>query len=83
MPELCRFRGITIYINFSDHNPPHFHASHGGHEIVIDTLLVEGQMRSRQRGLVLEWARLHQDELRAAWNRAQRGQSPGKIAPLE
>ena len=85
MPELCRFRGITIYVNFRDHNPPHFHASHGEHEIVIylNTFVLKGYMRSRQRRLVLEWAMLHQDELRVAWDRAQRGQSPGRIEPLE
>ena len=34
------------------------------------------------QGLVVEWASLHQAELRAAWNRAKRLEPPGKIAPL-
>lgn len=24
MPVICTFRGIKIYINYSDHMPPHF-----------------------------------------------------------
>ena len=35
MPEICRFYGISIRINFRDHNPPHFHALYGEHEAVI------------------------------------------------
>ncbi|MCY4578091.1 MAG: DUF4160 domain-containing protein [Chloroflexi bacterium] len=85
MPELCRFYGIVIYINFRDHNPPHFHALHGEYEAVIDinTLVVEGRLPRREHRLVIRWARIHQDELREAWERAQRHESPGRIAPLE
>ncbi|MYE54169.1 MAG: DUF4160 domain-containing protein [Chloroflexi bacterium] len=85
MPELCRFYDITIYINFRDHNPPHIHAVHGEHEVVVDinTLRVEGRLRMRERRPLIRWASLHQDELRAAWERAQRYEPPGKIAPLE
>ena len=36
MPELCRFYGISIRLNFRDHNPPHFHALYGEHEAVIE-----------------------------------------------
>lgn len=36
MPELCSFYGISIRINFRDHNPPHFHALYGEHEAVIE-----------------------------------------------
>ena len=28
MPEICRFRGIIISINWNDHNPPHFRAKY-------------------------------------------------------
>ena len=85
MPELCRFYGITIYIHFRDHNPPHFHAIHGEYEAVIDinTLSVEGRLPRRERRLVIRWAELHQQELIIAWERAQSYESPGKIAPLE
>ena len=86
MPELCRFYGISIRINFRDHNPPHFHALYGEHEAVIEInsiSVVKGQLPARARRLVVEWASLHQEELMAAWIRAQRSEPPGRIAPLE
>jgi len=33
MPELSRFFGIIIRMDFDDHPPPHFHAFYGEHEI--------------------------------------------------
>lgn len=36
MPELCRFLGIVIFMNFNDHNPPHFHANYGDFEIIVE-----------------------------------------------
>ena len=86
MPELCRFSGIIIRMYFDDHAPPHFHAVYGEEEAVIeiDSLTVlQGRLSPRAYGLVAEWAALHQEELREAWNRAKRLESPGKIAPLE
>ena len=35
MPEVSRFYGIIITINFADHQPPHFHARHGEHRAWI------------------------------------------------
>ena len=86
MPELCRFYGIVIRMYFADHGPPHFHASYGGDEALvgIDNLAVlHGRLPPRARDLVVEWASLHQAELREAWNRASNLTPPGKIAPLE
>jgi hypothetical protein len=36
----------------------------------------------RASQLVLEWARLHQDELLVDWRKAQIGEAPDKIEPL-
>ncbi len=85
MPELSRFYGIVIYIFFREHNPPHFHAVYGDHEAQIDiqTLgVLNGHLPARSLGLVVEWAEIHQKELRQAWKRAQGHQIPNKIAPL-
>jgi Domain of unknown function (DUF4160) len=41
-----------------------------------------GALPRRQQRLVEAWAELHQDELRANWQRLQAGQAPLKIAPL-
>ncbi len=35
MPTICMFRGIKIYINWHDHQPPHFHASYGGESVIV------------------------------------------------
>lgn len=85
MPELCRFYGIIIRLYFDDHAPPHFHASYGGDEAVVElaTLaVIHGYLPHRARGLVREWALLHQEELQEAWKRAKQLQPPGKIDPL-
>ena len=85
MPELSRFYGIIIRMHFGDHAPPHFHALYGGQEalVSIDSLaILKGELPPRARGLVVEWASLHQADLRAAWNRAVRKQEIGRIDPL-
>ena len=86
MPELCRFYGIVIRMYARDHAPPHFHAEYSGHEALVaidDLTVVRGQLPTRARRLVFEWASLHRVELRQAWERASRLESPGRIAPLE
>ena len=35
MPEISRFLGIVIGMFYRDHNPPHFHATCGDHEIAV------------------------------------------------
>lgn len=85
MPEVSRFYGIVIKIFYDDHNPPHFHAEYGEHEVLvsINTLAVlSGSLPARGLGLVAEWAALHQQQLRIAWDRASQLQPPGKIQPL-
>jgi hypothetical protein len=86
MPELSRFYGIVIQMYYGDHPPPHFHAIYAGRKATIDieTLaFIDGQLPARARGLVIEWATLHQDELREAFRRAAGMEIPGKIAPLD
>ena len=86
MSELCRFHGIVIVMRTREHGPPHFHATGGGAEAYVDIRTLEitrGRLPNTARRLVLAWARQRQPELREAWNRAQRGENPGKIAPLD
>ena len=85
MPELCRFRGIVIRIHPNDHPPSHFHVVYRGRRASVDieTLrVVRGSLPRRVRRLVREWAALHQDELRGAWNRVMQGERAGRIDPL-
>lgn len=86
MPKVSEFFGIAIYLYYREHPPPHFHAVYGGAEALIsidDLSVLEGDLKARALGLVIEWARLHQDELRDAWDRARAHQPPGNIEPLE
>ena len=70
---------------FDDHLPPHFHAEYGDLELIvnINTLaIVQGKFPPRALGLVMEWAALHQAELKADWEKAKSKQSVDKISPL-
>jgi len=85
MPELSRFYGIVVKVYYGDHLPAHFHAQYAGYsaKIDIETLaLIEGYLPARARGLLIEWATLHQDELRFAFCRAANFETPGRIEPL-
>ncbi len=44
MPEVSRFYGIVVRIFYDDHNPSHFHAEYGEHEVLvnINTLAILG-----------------------------------------
>ena len=33
MPQICFFYGIYIWMNFADHQPPHFHAWYGDFKV--------------------------------------------------
>jgi hypothetical protein len=86
MPTLSIFFGIVIRMYYDDHPPPHFHAIYREHEakIEIETLeIIEGKLPRRALGLVLDWAELHQQELRDNWVRGQEHESLSPIAPLE
>jgi hypothetical protein len=85
MPEISRFFGIVILLNFNDHAPPHFHAQSGGEEVLVsikDLKVIRGNMSARNKRLVMKWAALHKDELLRAWDEAQLHHTPEKIEPL-
>lgn len=86
MPEISRFFGIIIAMFYNDHAPPHFHARYGEQRaiIAIDSLTVlGGRLSPRVLGLVMEWASLHQEELREDWRLADRQAPLRSIEPLE
>lgn len=66
MPEISRFLGIVVRMYYRDHDPPHFHARYGDYSIVVqlDSRIVEGRFPPRALRHVLEWAELHNKELR-------------------
>jgi len=85
MPEISRFLGIVIFMNFNDHPPPHFHAKYGDYHITVNigSGVIEGQFPRRALKLLLEWYELHQEALLANWNSLQATGEFQKIAPLE
>lgn len=86
MPTIAVFYGIVIRLYFADHPPAHVHAIYGGSEakVSIDPpRIIAGSLPRRAAAMVLEWVHLRRPELLAAWDRAQQGGSPGRVAPLE
>jgi hypothetical protein len=85
-PEISRFFGIVVSVNYDDHDPPHFHAKYGewSATLEIESLTVQaGRLPPRATGLVTEWAGVHQEELRENWNLARRRAPLKRIPPLE
>lgn len=86
MPEISRFFGIIIRMYYDDHEPPHFHAIYGEDEaqIGVDPIkLLEGKLPHRALSMALEWAALHQAELKENWKRVNSSQIANKIDPLK
>jgi len=86
VPEVSRFFGIVIFLNYNDHQPPHFHARYAGDTVVVgitSLTVLAGSMKARALGLVLEWAARHKAEILEDWDRARRGQPLLRIDPLE
>ena len=86
MPTISSFFGILNRMYYDDHNPPHFHAYYGDHEVIIaiQTLeLMEGRLPKRALAMVLEWAVEHREELMEDWELAEQHYPLKKIEPLE
>lgn len=86
MPTLSEFFGITIRMYWLDHARPHFHAFYSGEEAKFEvdpTRRVEGSFSERATRLVLEWARVHREELLINWDLLSEGGSAIKIEGLK
>lgn len=56
VPQVSEFYGIKIYMYWNDHQPPHFHASYSGREVLIDIengTVIQGLFPVAQLKLVL------------------------------
>jgi len=84
MPEICRFYGLIIFMNFNEHDPPHFHVRYQDQEIIVEikTGVIGGKMSKRALKMVFEWYEQHIDELLTDWNLAKERKPLRKIAPL-
>jgi hypothetical protein len=85
MPVISRFLGIAIAILYRDHDPPHFHATYGEHQITVGIRdgAVAGRFPQRAQGHVLEWLALHRAALLEDWELARAGRPLKPIPPLE
>ena len=86
MPCVCRFRGLEIYLWFSDHAPPHFHVKHGNRDSQVrisDGFVMRGRLPRREASLVTRWARRYKRELEVNWDRARLRLDLIPIPPLE
>ena len=57
MPKISEFFGISIYMYYSDHAPPHLHARYGEYTAEFDFKgrNLKGKLPPRVVGLVVEW----------------------------
>lgn len=86
MPELSRFFGMIITMNFGDHPPPHIHVRYNEFKalfVIENGALLAGQLPPKAYGLIIEWMALHRSELREAWKLSEKNLMPSKIKPLE
>ena len=85
MPEISRFFGIIIYMNWREHPPAHFHAVYGEYEalITLDGAVYAGDLPHRALSMVREWLAVHRAEIEADWALAQARKPINPIAPLE
>lgn len=86
MPEISRFLGVAIRMQFREHGVPHFHAIYNDYAMVVQIMplkvLKSGRMPERVKGFIMEWAAQHQEELLKNWERCQNGENPKKLKPL-
>jgi hypothetical protein len=84
MPTISSFYGISIVMNYKEHNPPHFHAFYGEYDISVEikTGVIIGTMPKRALKMIFEWLELHKDELLADWELAQNKKQLLPINPL-
>jgi hypothetical protein len=84
MPEICRFYGIIAFMNYNDHEPPHFHARYQDQEITVEiqTGVVEGKMSKRALRMLFEWSEKYHGELVRNWELARGRKSLEQIPPL-
>jgi hypothetical protein len=70
LPLRSAFYGIVVQMFWREHGPPHFHATYGQHEAIIDIRelrVTRGELPRRALALVLEWAAKNRHSLMENW----------------
>lgn len=86
MPRICQFYGISIYMYYGDHAPPHLHAIYGSREAIVNIqtgAVIAGDLPRRAGKLVGEWVANHRHALLDNWERAANQQPLLPIDPLD
>lgn len=86
MPQICYFYGITIYIQFLDHNPPNIHCVYQGLKAIYSISsgqLLAGKMPNKADKLIREWVKIRNKDLIKVWELASSGQQIFPLMPLE
>lgn len=83
MPAISNFYGMIIKIYFmsKEHNPPHIHVIYGEYTAAISIYnyeVIDGDLPQKALNLVIEWIKLHKEELLDIWE----SQKFRKINPL-
>ena len=82
MPTLAVIDGIKIQMFYLDHDPPHFHAVYGEHEVLVsiaDLRVIDGTVPAAITRKVIDWASMRQDALAFCWVCCRSGKKPGKM----
>ncbi len=69
-----------------DHNPPHFHATYGELEAIIEIKsgkILDGKLSTKAIKLVEEWRNKNLSELNSAWTAVMAMKAPKRIRGLE
>jgi hypothetical protein len=86
MPEISRFYGLRITMNYNEHLPPHFHVQYAEHEAQVGIAtgeVINGCLPGRACAMVSEWATLHRAELEEDWRLRGLMQPLNRIEGLE
>ncbi len=96
MPIISSFYGITISMNWKEHNPPHFHARYNENKARIDLVkdkigkndsvniqVYASNLPKSALSLVVEWANKYKQELTENWKLCQLMQPLKKIPALD
>ena len=72
MPIIGRIKGIILRMFFSDHAPPHFHATNNNEDEglfkIKDLEMFKGDLKSKDQREVKKWAKPRQNKLKDMWD---------------
>lgn len=74
MPCVATFNGITVYMYFRDHNPPHVHVRYAEHEallVIADGTVLAGNLPARPLTEVQAWLAENRQTLLSKWAQLQ------------